>query len=74
MSLTFTYHLAQACLNGYTGYLSHNAIWRLRQYEETTEKAAKWSGTAAEQLHKTRTTQTAGAISVSRPYLISLRF
>ena len=65
MSLVFTYHLAQACLVGYTGYLSHNAITRLLGYEEKAETAAQYSNTAAEQLHKTRTTQTAGAVSVS---------
>ena len=65
MSLVFTFHLAQSCLNAYTGYLSHNAIARLLTWEQTAERAAKFSSEAAEQLHKTRTTQAAGAISVS---------
>ena len=64
MSLTFTYHLAQACLDAYTGFLSQGAIRKLLIYEERTEQAAQYSNTAAEQLHKTRTTQAAGAISV----------
>ena len=67
MSLTFTYHLAQTCLNAYTGYMSHTAITKLRRYEESTEKAAQYLNTAAEQLHKTRTTQAAGAVSVGSP-------
>jgi hypothetical protein len=65
MSLIATYHLAQACLCGYTGYLSYSAITRLQQYEQTSETAAQYSQVAADQLHKTRTTQTSGAIAVS---------
>lgn len=65
MSLILTYHLAQACLCGYTGYLSYSAVTRLQQYEKTSETAAQYSSIAAEQLHKTRTTQTSGAVAVS---------
>ncbi|KAF2686115.1 hypothetical protein K458DRAFT_239588, partial [Lentithecium fluviatile CBS 122367] len=45
-------------------YLSYHNITRLQQYEEQSEKAAEWSNTAAERLHKTRTTQTSGTISL----------
>ena len=65
MSLTFTYHVAQLCLNGYTGYLSYVAISKLLTWEQNAETAAKYSNVAAEQLHKTRTTQAAGAVTVS---------
>ena len=64
MSLTATYHLAQACLCSYTGYLSYTAIQKLLLYEERTEQAAQYSHTAADQLHKTRTTQASGAVAV----------
>src|ERR1700754_3068985 len=64
MSLTATYHLAQACLCGYTVFLSYTAIMKLLQYEEKTEKAAQYSSVAAEQLHRTRTTQAGGAVAV----------
>jgi hypothetical protein len=37
---------------------------KLRQYEERSEKAAKYSNIAAEQLYKTRTTQASAAIAV----------
>jgi len=37
---------------------------KLRQYEEGSKKAAKYSNTAAEQLYKTRTTQASAAIAV----------
>lgn len=56
----------QACLSAYTIYLSSIIIPKLRQYEEKSEKAAQYSSTAERQLHKTRTTQTSGALAVSR--------
>ncbi|KAK4996192.1 hypothetical protein LTR66_004137 [Elasticomyces elasticus] len=57
-------HTIQAALGVYGLYVSYISITNLRQYEETTKKAAKYSDTAAEQLHKTRTTQAAGAITI----------
>lgn len=62
-------HVSQAVLCCYGAYQSYIAITNLRKYEETTKKLAKWSGTAEEQLHKTRTTQTSGALAVSLSYL-----
>jgi hypothetical protein len=67
MALAATYHLAQAGLCAYTGYMSYSAITKLQQYEEKSKKLAKFSSIAAEQLHKTRTTQASGAIAVSKP-------
>ncbi len=68
MAFAATYHLAQAGLCAYTGYMSYTAITKLQQYEEKSKKLAKFSSIAAEQLHKTRTTQASGAIAVSRAH------
>jgi hypothetical protein len=57
--------LFSAVLSTYGLYLCKENITRLQQYEETSEKAAEWSNTAAQRLHKTRTTQTSGTLSVS---------
>jgi len=57
-------HAAQAALSSYGLYHSYQCITKLRQYEERSEKAAKYSNTAAEQLRKTRTTQASAAIAV----------
>ncbi|KAI1080583.1 hypothetical protein F5B20DRAFT_580243 [Whalleya microplaca] len=57
-------HLGQAALAAYGGQQSYIAIINLRKYEETSEKLAKHSKEAAHQLHKTRTTQTSGALSL----------
>jgi len=53
-----------SALSGYGLFLSYGNITRLQQYEKQSEKAAEWSNTAAQRLHKTRTTQTSGTISV----------
>ncbi|PMD13409.1 hypothetical protein NA56DRAFT_612084 [Hyaloscypha hepaticicola] len=57
-------HALQASFSAYTLYLSSTAIQNLQKYEETSKKAAKYSNTAEHQLHKTRTTQASGALSV----------
>lgn len=57
-------HLAQALLSGYGAYHSYRAITNLSTYEATTKKLAKWSDEVAHQLHKTRTTQATGAVTV----------
>jgi hypothetical protein len=57
-------------LSTYGASVSYRAVTRLRAYEETSEKAAEWSNTAAQRLYKTRTTQAGGAISV-RPMSMS---
>jgi hypothetical protein len=56
-----------SALSGYGLYLSYHNITRLQQYEKQSEKAAEWSNAAAHRLHKTRTTQTSGTISVLLP-------
>ncbi|KAL9095132.1 MAG: hypothetical protein Q9165_002735 [Trypethelium subeluteriae] len=61
-------HLAQAGIAGYGLYVSSISITNLQKYEKKTERAAKYSQSAADQLYKTRTTQGAGAVAI----LISL--
>jgi hypothetical protein len=51
-------------LSGHGLNLAYNNVTRLQKYEEQSEKAAEWSNTAAHRLHKTRTTQTSGALTV----------
>ncbi|KAF2837916.1 hypothetical protein M501DRAFT_995168 [Patellaria atrata CBS 101060] len=53
----------QAALSAYGLYFSFIAITNVRQYEEQTERAARYSGTAAHQLRKTRTTQASGVFA-----------
>ena len=60
---------AAASFSAYTLYLSSIAIQNLQKYEETSKKAAKYSNTAEQQLHKTRTTQASGVLSVPPPPL-----
>ena len=62
-----TLHFAQACVAGYGLYVSYISITNLRKYEKKSEQAAKYSQSAANQLHKMRTTQGAGAIAVKFP-------
>jgi hypothetical protein len=57
-------HALQASFSAYTLYLSSISIRNLQKYEETSKKAAKYSNIAEQQLHKTRTTQASGALSV----------
>jgi hypothetical protein len=57
-------HLGQALLSGYGALHSYIAVTNLQKYEKTSEKLAEWSKEAANQLHKTRTTQTTAAIAV----------
>ncbi len=65
-------HVSQACLSAYTLYLASLTIPKLQQYEETSEKAAKYSNTAEHQLHKTRMTQASGALTTTFSLLTSL--
>lgn len=57
-------HFAQLALSLYGGVVSFVAVTRLQKYEATSKKLAEWSSEAAKQLHKTRTTQTSGALAV----------
>ncbi|KAI4218355.1 MAG: hypothetical protein LQ349_008745 [Xanthoria aureola] len=56
-----------AAVSLYTARKSYIAITNLRRYEERSERAARYSETAAQELQKTRTTQasSAGAIALS---------
>jgi hypothetical protein len=57
-------HLGQALLSGYGALHSYLAVTNLQKYEKTSEKLAEWSKDAANELHKTRTTQTTAALAV----------
>lgn len=59
-----------SALSAYGLLLSYQNITRLQQYEKQSEKAAEWSNTAADKLHKTRTTQASGTISVILPLTV----
>jgi 7-keto-8-aminopelargonate synthetase-like enzyme len=61
--------LFASALSAYGLFLCKENITRLQQYEAQSEKAAEWSNTAAQRLHKTRTTQTSGTLSVRPPLL-----
>ena len=63
-------HALQASFSAYTVYLSSISIRNLQKYEETSKKAAKYSNIAEQQLHKTRTTQASGTLSVPPPPLL----
>lgn len=56
-------------LSAYGLNLSYNNITRLQQYEEQSEKAAKWSSKVAQRLHKTRSTQTSGTVTVRSSFI-----
>ncbi|KIV94181.1 hypothetical protein PV10_01970 [Exophiala mesophila] len=57
------YHVGQATASVYSGLLSAMAIYNLQKHKDQTEQAAQYSNIAANQLHKTRTTQTSGALA-----------
>ena len=57
-------HSALIGLSLYGAVCSYAAITKLRGYEETTKKLAKWSSVVEQELYKTRTTQASGAMAV----------
>ncbi|KAF1948966.1 hypothetical protein CC80DRAFT_497817 [Byssothecium circinans] len=59
--------LALLTLTSHALNLSYTNIRLLQTYEQKTEKAAKYSNTAAWRLRKTRTTQGSGTVAVSLP-------
>jgi hypothetical protein len=61
---TIVLHLAQGGLSAYSLFHAYISITNLQKWESTSEKAAQYSQTAAQELHKTRTTQTSGALTV----------
>ncbi|KAJ8124769.1 hypothetical protein O1611_g8871 [Lasiodiplodia mahajangana] len=56
--------LVQIVIAAYGAMQSQVAITKLLEYEDATKKLAKISSEAERQLHKTRTTQAAGAITI----------
>lgn len=72
MSLVKLLHLAQVGLSSYGLYLSYITVTNLQQYEEQSKKVAEYSEIAAQQLHKTRTTQTSGALTFLASLITSL--
>ncbi|KAF2139647.1 uncharacterized protein K452DRAFT_195237, partial [Aplosporella prunicola CBS 121167] len=50
--------------SAYALYFSYISVTNLQKYEKKTEKAAEWSSTAEEQLHKTRTTQGSAVLTI----------
>ena len=58
-------HTVQVYISGNALRNSYTAITNLNQYEDRAETAAKYLSTAEKELHKTRTTQTSGALAVS---------
>ncbi|GAB7339697.1 hypothetical protein MBLNU457_6270t1 [Dothideomycetes sp. NU457] len=64
-------HIGQSLVSLYGLAVSYFSITNLQKYEEKSEKAAKYSGTAEHQLHKTRTTQASGALSILASLLLS---
>lgn len=65
------FHAGQAIASACAGMFSAMAIFNLQKREEQTKQAAQYLDTAAHQLHKTRTTQTSGAVAVSTTSPIS---
>jgi hypothetical protein len=63
--LQFILHCTQAALSAFALYHASISIPNLQKYESKSEKAAKYSKTAAEQLQRTRSTQAVGAVAVS---------
>ena len=56
-------HLPQACLSACTVFLSSIVVPKLQHYEEKTQEAVEYANIVKDQLHKTRTTQTSGALT-----------
>ena len=67
-------HLCQVLLSLYGAYFSYIAITKLRGYEETTRKLAKWSKVVEDELYKTQTTQATGAGAVCPSFNFSTFF
>ncbi|KEF62161.1 uncharacterized protein A1O9_00133 [Exophiala aquamarina CBS 119918] len=70
--LLAVFHAGQAIASAYVGTFSAIAIFNLQKREEQTKQAAKYLDTAAHQLHKTRTTQTSGAVATLTSLVSSL--
>ncbi|KAI0502995.1 hypothetical protein F5B22DRAFT_630907 [Xylaria bambusicola] len=67
-----TVHVVQTALAAYGAMQCQVAITRLIEYEDATKKLAKISSEVQRQLHKTRTTQAAGAIAILSSFTVSV--
>ncbi|KAJ3560789.1 hypothetical protein NPX13_g9185 [Xylaria arbuscula] len=65
-------HIGQIVIAAYGAMQCQVAITRLLDYEDATKKLAKVSSEAQRQLHKTRTTQAAGAIAILVSFVASV--
>ncbi|KAH7390188.1 hypothetical protein BKA64DRAFT_710743 [Cadophora sp. MPI-SDFR-AT-0126] len=65
-------HVSQAAFGIYNLHLASISINNLQGYEDMSKKAAKYSNTAEQQLHKTRTTQASGTIALFVSVLSSI--
>ncbi|TGJ78901.1 hypothetical protein E0Z10_g9862 [Xylaria hypoxylon] len=65
-------HLGQIVIAAYGAMQCQAAITKLLEYEDATKKLAKISSEAERQLHKTRTTQAAGAIAILVSFAVSV--
>ncbi|KAI0530258.1 hypothetical protein GGR58DRAFT_493970 [Xylaria digitata] len=65
-------HLSQIIIAAYGAMQCQVAITKLLEYEDATKKLAKISSEAERQLHKTRTTQAAGAIAILASFTASV--
>lgn len=65
--------VSQFIISTYAVYLSYVSITNTKPYESKTQKVAKYSNTANDQLNQTRTTLAAGTVAVhSFPYAFPL--
>lgn len=71
-AIHYTLHnmLAAHCV--FAGYRSYVAIAQLREYESTSEKAAKVLDKARKELDETKRTHTLGVAAVSWLFLLSV--
>ncbi|KAJ8119323.1 hypothetical protein ONZ43_g3705 [Nemania bipapillata] len=65
-------HITQIVIAAYGAMQSQVAISKLLEYEEATKKLAKISSEAERQLHKTRTTQASGAVTILISFAVSV--
>jgi hypothetical protein len=58
-------HLTESGISGYALFHAFNAIPKLQKWESQSQRAAKYSNTAAAQLERTKATETVGVLAVS---------
>ncbi|KAI0867544.1 hypothetical protein GGS24DRAFT_284794 [Hypoxylon argillaceum] len=65
-------HITQIVIAAYGAMQSQVAIAKLVEYEDASKKLAKISSEAEHQLHKTRTTQALGAVTILVSFAVSV--